>query len=76
MIVGAHTAMENVRLNIIFDCNFLAHDGLGIPALRNYPKPIRTFSEARSIRGVGEKTALKVCYLKVYSRLDAFQTGG
>ncbi|KAI9459348.1 hypothetical protein HD554DRAFT_2206999 [Boletus coccyginus] len=31
-----------------------------IPALRNHPKPIRSFSEARSIRGVGEKTALKI----------------
>ncbi|KAG6374231.1 hypothetical protein JVT61DRAFT_4890 [Boletus reticuloceps] len=34
--------------------------GKCIPALRNYPKPIRSFSEARSIRGVGEKTALKI----------------
>ncbi|KAH0833829.1 hypothetical protein J3R83DRAFT_10993 [Lanmaoa asiatica] len=34
--------------------------GKCIPALRNYPKAIRSFSEARSIRGVGEKTALKI----------------
>ncbi|KAG8215109.1 hypothetical protein J3R82DRAFT_8560 [Butyriboletus roseoflavus] len=34
--------------------------GKCIPALRNYPKQIRSFSEARSIRGVGEKTALKI----------------
>ncbi|KAG9308110.1 hypothetical protein JVU11DRAFT_12542 [Chiua virens] len=34
--------------------------GKCIPALRNYPKPIQSFSEARSIRGVGEKTALKI----------------
>ncbi|KAF8548405.1 hypothetical protein OG21DRAFT_1423134 [Imleria badia] len=34
--------------------------GKCIPALRNYPKPIRSFGEARSIRGVGEKTALKI----------------
>ncbi|KIJ61681.1 hypothetical protein HYDPIDRAFT_42398 [Hydnomerulius pinastri MD-312] len=33
--------------------------GKCIHALRNYPKQIRSFSEARSIRGVGEKTALK-----------------
>ncbi|KAF7373640.1 DNA polymerase lambda [Mycena sanguinolenta] len=29
-------------------------------ALRNYPKRIKTFNEARSIRGVGDKTALKI----------------
>ncbi|KIK98285.1 hypothetical protein PAXRUDRAFT_824032 [Paxillus rubicundulus Ve08.2h10] len=31
-----------------------------IRALRNYPKPIRSFSQACSIRGVGEKTARKI----------------
>ncbi|TFK36111.1 hypothetical protein BDQ12DRAFT_714349 [Crucibulum laeve] len=31
-----------------------------IPAIRNHPKRIQSFSEARSIRGVGEKTALKI----------------
>ncbi|KAI6148010.1 hypothetical protein BKA82DRAFT_4147199 [Pisolithus tinctorius] len=34
--------------------------GKCIRALRNYPKQITSFSEARSIRGVGEKTALKI----------------
>ncbi|KAG6331664.1 hypothetical protein ID866_7425 [Astraeus odoratus] len=34
--------------------------GKCIRALRNYPKRITSFSEARSIRGVGEKTALKI----------------
>ncbi|KAJ6554447.1 hypothetical protein B0H19DRAFT_1294205 [Mycena capillaripes] len=29
-------------------------------ALRNHPKRIRSFNEARSIRGVGDKTALKI----------------
>ncbi|KAF7369789.1 DNA polymerase lambda [Mycena venus] len=29
-------------------------------ALRNYPKRIKSFNEARSIRGVGDKTALKI----------------
>ncbi|KAJ7832829.1 hypothetical protein B0H13DRAFT_236665 [Mycena leptocephala] len=29
-------------------------------ALRNYPKRIKSFSEARGIRGVGSKTALKI----------------
>lgn len=31
-----------------------------IPALRNYPRRIQSFSEARSIRGVGDRTAQKV----------------
>ncbi|KAG6849013.1 hypothetical protein H0H93_011996 [Arthromyces matolae] len=31
-----------------------------IRALRNYPKRIHSFAEARSIRGVGEKTAAKI----------------
>ncbi|KAG1724597.1 hypothetical protein EDB19DRAFT_1644456 [Suillus lakei] len=31
-----------------------------IRALRNYPKKIRSFNEARSINGVGEKTARKI----------------
>lgn len=34
--------------------------GKCIRALRNYPKQITSFNEARSIRGVGEKTALKI----------------
>ncbi|KAI6046636.1 hypothetical protein EDC04DRAFT_1485895 [Pisolithus marmoratus] len=34
--------------------------GKCIRALRNYPKRITSFNEARSIRGVGEKTALKI----------------
>ncbi|KAH7882075.1 hypothetical protein F5I97DRAFT_1817500, partial [Phlebopus sp. FC_14] len=39
-----------------------------IRALRNYPRPVRSFSEARSIRGVGEKTALKI--------MEIIETGG
>ncbi|KAF8056043.1 DNA polymerase lambda [Lyophyllum atratum] len=31
-----------------------------IPALRNHPKRITSFAEARAIRGVGEKTAIKI----------------
>jgi DNA polymerase lambda len=31
-----------------------------ISALRTYPKPIRSLSEAKALRGVGEKTAKKV----------------
>lgn len=58
MIAGARTVMGNVGL--IFQRSSASHDDLGIPALRNYPKPIGSFSEARSIRGVGERTALKV----------------
>ncbi|KAF9239466.1 hypothetical protein BU15DRAFT_46657, partial [Melanogaster broomeanus] len=42
--------------------------GKCIRALRNYPKPIRSLSEARSIRGVGEKTALKI--------MEIIETGG
>jgi DNA polymerase lambda len=33
---------------------------LAIRAIRNYPKRITSYSQARTIRGVGEKTALKV----------------
>ena len=32
----------------------------GIRAIRGYPKRIQSYNEARSIRGVGDKTALKV----------------
>jgi hypothetical protein len=64
MIAGVHIATENVSL--IPWCTSVTYDYLGIPALRNYPKPIRSFGEARSIRGVGEKTALKVRYPKTY----------
>ena len=32
----------------------------GLRGLRNYPKRIASYAEARSIRGVGDKTALKV----------------
>ncbi|KAH7911258.1 hypothetical protein BJ138DRAFT_1006996 [Hygrophoropsis aurantiaca] len=34
--------------------------GKCIRALRNYPKKITSFNQARAIRGVGEKTALKI----------------
>lgn len=37
----------------------------GIRALRNHPTRIKTLAEARSIRGVGEKTAQKVTCSKV-----------
>ena len=33
---------------------------LAIRALRNYPRRIKNYAEARSVRGVGEKTARKV----------------
>jgi hypothetical protein len=35
-------------------------------ALRNHPKRIKAFNEARSIRGVGDKTALKVRSSKLF----------
>ncbi|KAI6003223.1 hypothetical protein F5J12DRAFT_783656 [Pisolithus orientalis] len=39
----------------------MSHENFAcIRALRNYPKQITSFNEARSIRGVGEKTALKI----------------
>lgn len=60
MIAGVHTATENVSL--IPWWTSVAHGDIGIPALRNYPKQIRSLNEARSISGVGEKTALKVCF--------------
>ncbi|KAG6879314.1 hypothetical protein C0992_003641 [Termitomyces sp. T32_za158] len=39
-----------------------------IRALRNYPKRITSFAEARAIRGVGEKTAAKI--------MEIIETGG
>ncbi|KAH7927186.1 hypothetical protein BV22DRAFT_1032056 [Leucogyrophana mollusca] len=39
-----------------------------IRALRSYPKRIKSFSQARAIKGVGEKTALKI--------MEIIETGG
>ncbi len=36
------------------------HICLGIRALKNYPKRIKSYEEARNIRGVGDRTAQKV----------------
>ena len=44
-------------LPFITGLNYLT---LAIRALRNYPRRIKNYAEARSIRGVGEKTARKV----------------
>jgi hypothetical protein len=50
---------------------------LAIRALRNYPRRIKSYEEARGITGVGEKTAQKVssCYLSdivLFFRLNFF----
>ena len=37
----------------------LKHLTLAIKALKNYPNRIKNYAEARSVRGVGEKTARK-----------------
>ena len=37
----------------------LKHFILAIKALKNYPSRIKNYAEARSVRGVGEKTARK-----------------
>ncbi|KII94194.1 hypothetical protein PLICRDRAFT_419236 [Plicaturopsis crispa FD-325 SS-3] len=39
----------------------------GIRALKNYPQRIKSFNQARSIRGIGEKTAAKI--------MEILQTG-
>jgi uncharacterized membrane protein len=49
---------------------------LAIRALKNYPRRIKDYAEARSVRGVGEKTARKAikfsAYLKYYFQLTSF----
>jgi DNA polymerase lambda len=47
---------------------------VGIRALRNYPKKIKSFNEARSINGVGEKTAQKVCTISNASKFFSQNT--
>jgi DNA polymerase lambda len=37
---------------------------IGLRALRSYPKRIASYAEARSIAGVGDKTALKASFLR------------
>lgn len=46
-------------LHLLISTNWSNHPA-GIRALRNHPKRIESFAEARAIRGVGEKTAAKV----------------
>lgn len=59
MIVGGCSATANVSRWSI--ASYLAVETTsGIRALRNYPRRIASFAEARAIRGVGEKTAAKV----------------
>ncbi|KAG6852852.1 hypothetical protein C0991_008573 [Blastosporella zonata] len=47
-----------------------------IRALRNHPKRISSFAEARAIRGVGEKTAAKVSTLRPIFALDPLMYNG
>ena len=71
MIIGVYLVTVNVR------CFFFPHlseimnlSSSGIRALRNHPKRIESFAEARSIRGVGEKTAAKVNFCHLFSVSD------
>ena len=47
-----------------------------IRALKNYPRRIKNYAEARSVRGVGEKTARKAirvsAHLKYFVQLTSF----
>lgn len=61
---GVPTVTTRVNMNNLFSLPQFALKTSGIRAIRGYPKRIRSYSEARSIRGVGDKTALKV---RVYS---------
>jgi len=61
MIIGGHSVTVNVRFHLFSDpiVKYL-NITIGIRALRNYPRRIKNFEEARGIRGVGERTARKV----------------
>jgi hypothetical protein len=54
----------------------LKHLILAIKALKNYPSRIKNYAEARSVRGVGEKTARKAIEVSVdlnyYVQLTSF----
>ena len=54
----------------------LKHFTPAIKALKNYPGRIKNYAEARSVRGVGEKTARKAIEvsadLKYYVQLTLF----
>ena len=43
----------------------LKHITLAIKALKNYPSRIKNYAEARSVRGVGEKTARKAIEVSI-----------
>lgn len=43
-----------------------SHFRPGIRALKNYPKRIKSYEEARNIRGVGDRTAQKVRHVCFY----------
>ena len=60
MTIGALSATETVcHLSALLK-HFSFYIALAIRAIRNYSKRITSYSQARSIRGVGEKTAQKV----------------
>jgi len=58
-IVGGLIAILRVRYFWTWSLKHILTD-TGIRAIRGYPKRIQSYNEARSIRGVGDKTALKV----------------
>lgn len=58
-IVGEFTAIANVS-QFFRPYPSIRRNRTGIRALKSYPRRIRMINEARAIRGIGEKTALKV----------------
>ena len=73
--------MLSVTVNVYVKCiSFLLvvlkYLTLAIKALRNYPHRIKNYAEARSVRGVGEKTARKaikvLADLKINVQLTSF----
>ena len=61
MITGVLSATVNVFTSVPFLTCIIRLNYLppAIRALRNYPRRIKNYAEARSVRGVGEKTARK-----------------
>jgi hypothetical protein len=64
---------QNVEIRIFGECihttkvrglptmgTHSSHCFIAIPSLHAYPKPIQSYEEAKSLRGVGQETAKKV----------------
>lgn len=64
MMYGVSGPMKDVgttRSSRLFTIRFKHACVTGVSAIRNHPKRIESFAEALTIRGVGPKTAQKVC---------------